>query len=67
MEPANHLVDLAADLTTGEQLKNWILMVVGNLFAESPEDQAEKARNAMAKRARDQALRQEDAFIKTNR
>lgn len=27
-----HLVELAAPLTTGESLKNWILIVVGNLF-----------------------------------
>ncbi|MGW5851970.1 hypothetical protein ACWFQ8_29170 [Streptomyces sp. NPDC055254] len=27
-----HLVELAAPLTTGEGLKNWILIVVGNLF-----------------------------------
>ena len=33
MQPANHLVELAAGLTTGSQLKDWILVVAGNLFA----------------------------------
>ncbi|MFB7012294.1 MULTISPECIES: hypothetical protein [unclassified Streptomyces] len=32
MEPTHHLVSLAA-LTTGADLKAWILIVVGNLFA----------------------------------
>ncbi|MGN9821920.1 hypothetical protein ACTMUQ_42410 [Streptomyces sp. SD11] len=32
MEPSR-LVELAAPLTTGAELKDWILIVVGNLFA----------------------------------
>lgn len=33
MEPVHRLVELAAPLTTGAELKDWILVVVGNLFA----------------------------------
>jgi hypothetical protein len=40
---------------------------LANLFTESQEDLAEKARNVQAQRARYQELRQEDAFITTNR
>ena len=40
---------------------------LGTLFTESPEDQAAKARASLLQRAQDQALHQEDAFIKTNR
>jgi hypothetical protein len=40
---------------------------LGNLFNESPEDLAAKARNAQVQRATDLATNQADAFIKTNR
>jgi hypothetical protein len=40
---------------------------LANLFTESPEDRAAHERDAQVRRARDQALRQEDAFINTNR
>src|SRR5205823_3920594 len=40
---------------------------LADLFTESPEDQAAKARDAEVQRASEQAGRQADAFLKTNR
>jgi hypothetical protein len=40
---------------------------LANLFTESPEDRATKERDSVVQRARDQALRQENAFINTSR
>jgi hypothetical protein len=63
-------VDRANDL--GERLVALPVALIratplGNLFQESPEDQAEKARNAEVRRATDRATRIEDSYLKTNR
>ena len=58
--------------TLGKMVLSWPVALIratplGNFFTESPADQATKSRNSMTNRAQNQLIRQEDAYIKTNR